>query len=275
MKIKSLSYKALGALLALPLIPTLAYAFQMEIATKNNYEGLTPQAHWNEMWSEVMWDITIIGAIYFAIALFFLFRYRRTEHNQVGKSPKLSAQAIIGWVVLPCMLFLGDDLFLFVKAFDLHNQMREVPAHAQTIKVTASMWNWNYDYGNGVDTDNELRVPVGKPVVFRMTSDDVIHSHYLNGYHVTEDVMPGRVTWEWIMPVKVGESVITCREYCGANHSRMYGKLIVMKQANYDAWMVSALADAKAESGHRIASTTVGKAIKNIAASKINKGQEG
>jgi len=253
MKIKSLSYKVLGALLALPLIPTLAHAFQMVTATRNNYKGLTPQAHWEEMWTEVMWDITVIGVIYFVVALFFLFRYKRTGHDQVGESPKLSAQAVLGWVIIPCMLFLGDDLFLYAKGFALHKQMREVPANAQTIKVTGSMWNWNYDYGNGVDMDNELRVPVGKPVIFRMTSDDVVHSHYLNGYHVTEDVMPGRVTWEWIMPVKVGESVITCREYCGANHSKMYGKLIVMKQADYDAWMTQALADAKAESGRQIA----------------------
>jgi len=270
MKIKSLGYKALGALLALPLIPTLAHAFQMQTAHRNNYEGWTPHAHWDAMWSEVMWDITIIGVVYFAVALFFLFAYKRTGHDQVGKSPKLTAQAVIGWVVLPCMLFLGDDLFLFAKGVDLHNHMREVPANAQTVKITASMWNWNYDYGNGVDTDMELRVPIGKPVVLRMTSDDVIHSHYMNRYRVTEDVMPGRVTWQWFMPDKLGKSVVTCREYCGANHSKMYGHIIVMTQANYDAWMTQALADAKAESGHRIASFAVKKVT-----GKINEGQEG
>jgi len=253
MKTKSFVYKALGALLALPLIPTLAYAFQMQVATRNNYGGLTPQAHWEEVWTEVLWDITIIGAVYFVIALYFMFRYRRTGHDQVGKSPKLTAQALIGWVIIPCMLFLGDDLFLYVKAFALHEQMREVPTDARTIKVTASMWNWNYDYGNGVDTDMVLRVPVGKPVIFRMTSDDVIHSHYVDGYHVTEDVMPGRVTWEWIDPVKLGTSVITCREYCGANHSKMYAKLIVMKQADFDAWMKKAKAEAKVDTGRQVA----------------------
>ncbi len=253
MRTRSLMYKVLGALFALPLIPTLAYAFQMQIATRNNYDGLTPQAHWEEVWTEVMWDIIIIGVVYFSIAVFFMIRYRRKSDDQIGKSPKLSAQAVLGWVIIPCMLFLGDDLYLYVKAFTLHEQVREVPADARTVKVTASMWNWHYNYGNGVETDNVLRVPVNKPVVFRMTSDDVIHSHYLDGYHVTEDVMPGRVTWEWIMPVKIGESVITCREYCGANHSRMYGKLIVMKQANFDAWMKKAKAEARADTGHQLA----------------------
>ncbi len=257
MKIKSLSYKVLGALLALPLIPTLAYAFHMETSHRADYEGWTPHAHWNALWSEVMWDLIVIGAIYLSLAVIFLIKYRRTGHGQVGESPKLSGQAVIGWVILPVMLFMADDFFLYVKGYDLHSHMREVPANAQTIKITASMWNWNYDYGNGVDTDMELRVPVGKPVVLRMTSDDVIHSHYMNLYRVTEDVMPGRVTWQWFMPDKIGESVVTCREYCGTNHSKMFGKIIVMSQADYDAWMKTALADAKAESAHRIASLAV------------------
>jgi len=271
MKIKSLSYKVLGTLLALPLIPTLAHAFQMQTAHSHNYEGLTPHAHWDAMWAEVMWDLIIIGVIYFTIAVVFMIRYKRKSHDQVGESPKLTGQAMIGWAVIPCMLFLGDDLFLYVKAYDLHNHMREVPAKAQTIKVTGSMWNWNYDYDNGVDTDMELRVPVGKPVILRMTSEDVVHSHYMNRYRVTEDLMPGRVTWQWFMPDKIGESVITCREYCGANHSKMYGKAIVMSQADYDAWMAQALADARAESAHKVASAAIGK----VTASKITEGQEG
>jgi cytochrome c oxidase subunit 2 len=170
------------------------------------------------------------------------------------------------------MQFMADDLFLFAKVNDLNNHIRELQPNAQTIKVTGSMWNWNYDYGNGVDVDNELRVPVGKPVILRMTSDDVVHSHYMNRYRVTEDVMPGRVTWQWFMQDKTGISVITCREYCGANHSAMHGKAIVMSQADYDAWMAQALADAKAESGRQVARATVKK---TTIVSKINEGQEG
>jgi len=256
MENKSLSHKAWGLLLALPLLPSLVFAFQSTVASRSNYEGLTPQAHWEELWTEVMWDITIIGAAYVLVAVVFFFSFKSKSEDAVGASPKLSLQAVIGWVVIPSMLFLGDDLFLYMKAYELHNQMREVPANAQEIKVTASMWNWNYDYGNGVDADMELRVPVGKPVVLRMTSDDVVHSHYLDTFHVTEDVMPGRITWEWFMPDKIGETVITCREYCGENHSKMYGKLIVMSQQNYDAWMAEELAavNDKTRSGEQVAS---------------------
>jgi len=263
MENKSLLHKAWGLLFALPLLPSLAFAFQSTTARRTDYGGLTPQAHWEELWSEVMWDITIIGAVYVAIAVVFFFAFKAKSKDAVGASPKLSLQAVIGWVMIPSMLFLGDDLFLYVKAYELHNQMREVPANAQEIKVTASMWNWNYDYGNDVDVDNELRVPVGKPVVLRMTSEDVVHSHYLDKFHVSEDVMPGRVTWQWFMPDKIGETVITCREYCGPNHSKMYGKLIVMSQEDYDAWMAEELAAVKDRnnSGQQVASVSTGTSL--------------
>jgi len=256
---KSLLHKAWGLLFALPLLPSMAMAFTTTTAHRGSYEGLTPQAHWEQLWTEVMWDITIIGAAYVVVAIIFMFAYKSKGDGAIGQSPKLTLQALIGWVVIPCMLFLGDDFFLYVKGYALHNQMREVPANAKEIKVTASMWNWNYDYGNGVDSDNELRMVVGKPVVFRMTSEDVIHSHFLPAFHVTEDVMPGRVTWEWIMPDKIMTSIVTCREYCGPNHSKMYGKVIVMNQKDYDAWMADELAaveDRNARSGQQVASAT-------------------
>lgn len=41
------------------------------------------------------------------------------------------------------------------------------------VKVTGSMWSFEFDYGNGIK-DSDLIVPVGKPVVLRMTSNDVI-----------------------------------------------------------------------------------------------------
>ncbi len=262
MRFKSLLHKLGGVVAALSLFPSLAHAFQMEYAHRLNY-GMTPQAHWEAMWRETMWDIGIIGALYFGVAVFFMIAYRRKGHHEVGQSPKLSKQAVIGWVLIPCFLFLADDWFLFVKNVDLHNHYREVPPKARTITVTASMWNWNYDYGNGVDMDNELRVPVGKPVVLRMHSEDVVHSHYLAAYHVTEDAMPGRITYEWFYPDKIGKSVITCREYCGANHSRMFGHVIVMSQADFDAWMEKAKAEAKAEAGHRLASAAANKSVAN------------
>jgi cytochrome c oxidase subunit 2 len=178
-----------------------------------------------------------------------MFAYRRKSVDQVGKQPKLSTQAMLGWLIIPSALFLADDIFLFAKAWDLHDNYRKVPANAYEIKVTGSLWSWTYEYPNGVTSSNELVVPVGGPVLLRMTSTDVIHSHYMNRYRVTEDVVPGRVTYQWFLPDEVGESVVTCREYCGMLHSGMYGKIKVVDKQEFDTWMNERVASA---AGHVI-----------------------
>jgi len=236
MKIKSIILKGLAALAAVPALASTAFAFTANPAHRESYNGLAPHEHFNALWHETMIDITVIGVLFSVFCLWLLLGFRRSATNQNGQQPNLPAQARIGWAVIPMVLFLADDLFLFAMGWDLHNHYREVPADAQEVKVTGAMWNWTYEYENGVETYDELVLPAGKPVVFRMTSDDVVHSHYLNKYRVTEDLMPGRITWQWIMPEE-GESVVTCREYCGENHSRMFGKVKVLSQADYDAFM--------------------------------------
>jgi len=255
MKFKSLMHKVMAAMLALPLIPSLAHAFQAAPAHRADYNGWTPHEHWDAVWHETMLDITVLGVIFALVTIAFMVMYVRKGHGERGKLPTLTNQAKIGWVVLPCMLFLGDDLFLYVKGFDLHNHYREVPTNAVEVKLTGSMWNWNYVDVNDIDSDNELVVKQGTPVVLRMVSDDVLHSHYMNRYRVTEDLMPGRITWQWFMPDQLGESVVTCREYCGTMHSGMYGKVIVKSAADYDAYVAEQTASIPSVTGVAKAAT--------------------
>ena len=48
--------------------------------------------------------------------------------------------------------------------------------------------------------------------------------------------MPGRVTYLWFYPDKVGEHVFTCAEFCGVEHSKMYGMVKVVSKENFEKW---------------------------------------
>ncbi len=236
MKSKTLVQKAI--LLLVPLLGTMAHAETAVPPQRRDY-GMTPHEHYDEVLHEVFWDITIIGIVFALVSAYLLIVYRRRSSDEVGRLPKLSPQAAIGWFVIPTFLFMADDFFLFAKAWELHNHYREVPQDPYEVKVTGQIWSWTYTYPNGKETYNELRVPVDKPVLLRMNSKDVVHSHYMPYFRVTEDLMPGRVTYMWFMPDKVGEYVVTCREYCGLGHSRMYGKVIVMEKPEFQTWLAS------------------------------------
>lgn len=235
MVIKTKLYRWWGALLSMPLISSIALAEDPQ--TLDRDFGMTPLEHYNHVLNEVLVDITVIGIVFTVITLYLIFKYRKKSEGQVGESPKLSSQAVIGWFIIPVALFLADDIYLFVKGWDLHEHMRKVPENAYEIKVTGAMWSWTYDYPNGESSINELVVPLGQPILLRLTSLDVLHGHYLHKYKVTEDAVPGRINYQWFLPDEVGESVVTCREYCGMMHSGMYGKLKVVTRPEFDTWL--------------------------------------
>ncbi|HHJ16046.1 MAG TPA: cytochrome c oxidase subunit II [Gammaproteobacteria bacterium] len=195
-----------------------------------------PAAGFDHLWFEVMVDITIIGVIFALLALYFLFRYRRRSPGEEGTQKPLSNLNIIGWALIPAFVFMADDFYMAAKGWQLYDTYRRVPENSLEVKLESAMWTWDYTYPNGVKTYNELRVPAGQPVVLRMTSRDTIHSHFIPDFRIKEDSMPGRVTYMWFYPQKPGEHIVSCAEYCGQLHSRMYGKVIVMPRGEFDSW---------------------------------------
>ena len=224
--------KTAGALLALAATgPALA---EKTIPTAARI--IDPAAGWDHLWRDVLIDITVIGIIFALITAYLIWKYRRRPGNEQGTAPRLSAAAAIGWVVIPSFVFMADDFYLAANGWQLWNTFREVPADRLEIKLESGMYSWDYTYPNGVQTQNELKVPAGKPVLLRMTSRDTIHNHYIPDFRVKEDSMPGRVTYLWFYPRVPGEHVSTCAEFCGMMHSKMYGKVIVVKPEEFAAW---------------------------------------
>ena len=72
-----------------------------------------------------------------------------------------------------------------------------------------NQWWWYVRYLNDdasriVVTANEIHIPVGRPVMIRGTSNDVIHSFWVPNLHGKRDLIPSRVTTEWIQADQPG-----------------------------------------------------------------------
>ncbi len=74
---------------------------------------------------------------------------------------------------------------------------------------------------------NEVRVPAGKRVTFRLTSADVVHGFEVVGTNANTMVIPGYVAQFTTTFTAPGEYLIVCHEYCGLGHHAMMAKLIV------------------------------------------------
>src|SRR5262249_54449064 len=90
---------------------------------------------------------------------------------------------------------------------------------------------------------NELHVPVNEPVKLTLTSEDVIHDFFVPAFRIKVDVLPGRYTHTWFNATKVGRYHLFCAQYCGTDHSRMVGTVVVMERDEYQRWLRGALRD--------------------------------
>jgi len=201
-----------------------------------------PNQSWEHLWHEVIVDITVIGIIMAVLAVVMLVKYKATSPDQVGTAKELSSVQSIAYALIPAAIFMADDFYLAANGWTVWNEYRRVPENAMEIKVTAFQWYFEFEYPDGTVTD-KLVIPHNQPVVFRMTSEDVIHDFGLPGFRVKEDVMPGRITYIWINPVEIRETFVQCAEFCGQDHAQMSTSISVVPQAQFDIWLAKMAAE--------------------------------
>jgi cytochrome c oxidase subunit 2 len=113
---------------------------------------------------------------------------------------------------------------------------------AMTVEVTGNQWWWYVRYLNDdasriVVTANELHIPVGKPVMIRGTSNDVIHSFWVPNLQGKRDLIPSRITTEWIEADRPGRYRGQCAEFCGMQHAHMAFWVVAEPQEQFERWM--------------------------------------
>ena len=126
---------------------------------------------------------------------------------------------------------------------------------------------------------NELHLPVGKEIIFKMRSQDVLHSAYMPHFRAQMNCVPGMITQFAFTPsitteemrqdsdvkakvqrinnirkdnsvelVQNGEDplepyefdfLLLCNKICGTNHYNMQMKIIVESQEDFDLWLAA------------------------------------
>ncbi len=89
---------------------------------------------------------------------------------------------------------------------------------------------------------NRMNLPVGKPAIVYLSSQDVIHSLGIAEMRVKQDAIPGMEIPVWFEPTRTGDYQINCSQLCGLGHYRMKAEVSVQPQAEFDAWLAEELA---------------------------------
>lgn len=167
-----------------------------------------------------------------AVMIYFVIRYRRSRHP-VPADIRGNALLEAAWISIPTAI----ALLMFVSGWQSYTGLRNVPEGAMEIDVLGQSFSWIFVYDNDKETENEIVVPVNKPVKLNITSLDVIHSMFIPAFRVKVDAVEGVTTYAWFLPEEEGEYFFQCTEFCGTGHADMTGVVRVVSQDAFDEWM--------------------------------------
>jgi cytochrome c oxidase subunit 2 len=79
-------------------------------------------------------------------------------------------------------------------------------------------------------------IPTGRTVYLHISSDNVIHSFWVQQLMGKIDAMPNHDNRIWFTAEDPGQYFGQCAEYCGIQHAQMRMNVIAMTPADYQAW---------------------------------------
>ncbi len=200
-----------------------------------------------------------VAALVWAIALYSLLRWRhRGLETPAEDGPPLRGNSTVQvvWLLVSSALCL----FLVIWGLAAIQATASTGTNSLVVDVTGQQWLWTYSYPSaGGVTSDVLYLPVDRPVIFDVTSEDVVHSFWIVQMGVKIDANPGEVTNIGVTPDRLGTYTVRCAELCGIYHAYMESQVRVVSAAAFTSWL-------HASAGTRVASATRHRAPQPAAA---------
>lgn len=173
---------------------------------------------------------------------------RGTLPDELEDGPPLQASPgqQVTWLAVTgglAIFLVGWGMFGFYK------QTTHRAANPLVVQVTGQQWTWTYSYPALGIRSHVLELPVGRPVEFRITSDDVLHGFDVDELGVLMDANPGFwVTAPTVTPDRIGNYSTRCDELCGLYHTYMWTPVHVVSRSAFAAWVTASGGKASAAS---------------------------
>ena len=191
----------------------------------------------DNMLAIIHWLMLVLFVGWGAFFVYTLIRFRRKRNPQAdyaGVKSHVSSYIEVAVALFEAVLLVGFAVPLWAK------RVNDFPGEkdATVVRVVAEQFAWNVHYPGadgvfgrtsislitddnplGLDrtdpnakdditTINQLHVPIGKPVIIRLSTKDVIHSFNLPTMRVKQDAIPGQVIPLWFTPVKTTDELV-------------------------------------------------------------------
>lgn len=182
----------------------------------------------------------VVFVIVMAIFVYVLVKFRKREGVTLDRSKYKDHNTVLEiiWTVLPIAALVALAIPTVKYTFELADNPDPKKQETLVIEVTGHQYWWEFNYPKqGFKTAQEIHIPTGKKVLFKITGKDVLHAFWVPALGGKIDVVPGRVNELWLDAKKPGFYQGKCAELCGASHALMDFKVIADEPAEFDKWV--------------------------------------
>ncbi len=189
----------------------------------------------DNMFDGHFWVIAFLFALIMVMMLYGVRVFRREDGDETdGPHIHGNTRLEVLWTIIPLGVVIG---FGFWGAVVLDEIMDPKPGE-MVVDVVGRQWSWSFTYPEQDNVGSaELVLPVNRTAVLRMNAEDVIHSFWVPEFRVKQDLVPDRETILRITPTEPGSYRLRCAEICGLNHTQMEADVIVVSDADFQAWV--------------------------------------
>ncbi|PVZ62172.1 cytochrome B [Pseudomonas sp. B1(2018)] len=230
------------------------------------WHATTAASNWGSIDTTLFITLIISGIFFIAITGFMavaVIRYRHKVGARAAYQPE--NKKLETWLIIVTSAGIAGML---APGLVVYNDFIRVPKDAYELEVVGQQWQWAYRFAGqdaklgksdirfvdstnplGLDPkdpagqddvlvmNNEVRLPLDRPVKVLLRSKDVLHDFYVPQIRSKMDMVPGMVSYFWFTPTKTGKYEVLCAEFCGVGHYNMRGHMVVEEQAVFDQWL--------------------------------------
>jgi cytochrome c oxidase subunit 2 len=191
-----------------------------------------------------------ITAFVFAVLLYSLFGWKGKSGdappNNDNPAIRTNAVAVITWTVSSSLLAAFLVVWGLIELADITADSYGTQSvtgqpradDALIVNVTGQQWVWTFEYPQYDKVASDiLYLPKDRPVLFNVTSVDVIHNFWAVELGVKIDANPGAITQTGVTPNKEGVFNVRCAELCGLHHAYMETEIRVLPSETFDTVM--------------------------------------
>lgn len=179
-------------------------------------------------------SLVVMVAISSVIA-FVIIKYRAGKRE--GEPPPNHGNLVVESSLAALTLAVG--IFLFYRTLttmiDINKPVGDKPVD---VVITGHQWWWEVEYpGKAVTTANEIHIPTGVNLVFKLETADVIHSFWVPALGRKMDLVSGNTNYLQFEVDKPGTYIGACSEFCGDQHAWMRIRVIAQPEEEFREWI--------------------------------------